>query len=189
MKEQPLMAFEFELLHVESPGSYKQDSWAMTDGEKYELVPKLREEGNSLYRMGKYREAVEKYYEAISYLEQMSVKEKPKCDAWNQIEEKKVPLLLNYSQCKLLLKEYREVIKHTTQVLEFDPNNVKALFRRGKAHSACWNVEEAESDMGRVLELDPSLKKSVDKELQQLHKRVQEQEVAEKGKLKGKLFQ
>lgn len=187
-KDQPPMAFEFELLQVESPGSYKQDSWAMTDKEKLDLVPKLREEGNTLYRSGNNKQAAEKYYEAISYLEQLSLKEKPQCDAWNELEQKKVPLLLNYAQCKLLMKEYTEVIRHTSQVLEFDPTNVKALFRRGKAHSACWDEEEAKRDLEHVTELDPSLRKAVEKELRGLHERVQEKEREERSRLKGKLF-
>ena len=188
MKDQPPMAFEFELLRVESPGSYKQDAWAMTDKEKLELVPKLKEEGNHLYRSGNSRQAAEKYHEAISYLEQLSIKEKPQCDEWNELQKKKVPLLLNYAQCKLLMKEYAEVIRHTSQVLEFDPSNVKALFRRGKSHSASWDQEEAERDFKRVIELDPSLRKAVEKELKGLHERVQEKEREEKERLKGKLF-
>lgn len=187
-KDRPLMAFEFELLQVDNPGTYKQDSWAMTDDEKLDLVPKLREEGNKLYRSGDNHLAADKYFEALSYLEQLSVKEKPQSDPWNEIEEKKVPLLLNYAQCKLLMKEYAEVIRHTSQVLEYDPKNVKALFRRGKAHSASWNTEEAEVDLKSVIELDPSLRKAVEKELKDLHERVQRKNREEGEKLKGKLF-
>ena len=188
MTHRPMMAFEFELLQVDSPGSYKQEAWAMSDSEKLDLVPKLKEEGNTLYRSGDYVPAAGKYFEAISYLEQLGVKEKPQSDIWNEIMQKKVPLLLNYCQCKLLMKEYLVVIKHTTQVLEFEPDNVKALFRRGKAYSASWYEEEAKQDFGRVVELDPTLKKTVDKELRELNERMQEKTKEERKRLQGKLF-
>lgn len=182
------LAFEFELLRVEQPGQYKQDSWAMTENEKTAAVPALREEGNKLYKAGDFQKAAGKYFEALAYLEELSIREKPQSDPWNSIEEKKVPLLLNYAQCKLLMEDYAEVIRHTTTVLDFDSNNVKALYRRAKAHAACWNTEEAKSDFASVVKLDPSLSKSVEKELRTLTERVREKDMDERERLKGKLF-
>jgi len=45
-------------------------------------------------------------------------------------------------------------------------DNIKALFRRAKAHVAVWNLSEAQADFKRVAELDASLGKSIQKELQ-----------------------
>lgn len=188
MEERSPLAFEFELLRVEQPGDYKKDSWAMTEPEKTAAVPVLKEEGNALYRAGEYHRAAEKYFEALSYLEEMVIKEKPQSDEWNRIEEKKVPLLLNFAQCKLLMEDYAEAIRHTTAVLEFESKNVKALYRRGKAHAACWNVEEAKADFAEAVRLDPSLSKGVEKELKVLAERVREQDAVDKERLKGKLF-
>ena len=182
------LAFEFDLVRVEHPGEYEQDSWAMTESEKRTAVPVLKEEGKALYEAGDYQQAAEKYFLALSYLEEMSIKEKPHCDEWNSIEEKKVPLLLNYAQCKLLMKDYAEVIRHTTTALEFDGQNVKALFRRAKAHAASWNVEEAKADFAEVVRLDPSLSRTVEKEVRTLILRVKEKDADERERLKGKLF-
>lgn len=77
----------------------------------------------------------------------------------------KVPLLLNFSQCKLLQKDYYRVIELSTEVLTYDPDNLKALFRRGKAHVGSWDPEKAEEDFNRCVELDPALKTTVDKEI------------------------
>ncbi len=188
MKDMPPIAFEIELVRVERPGSYKQDSWALTDNEKMTLVPKLREIGNELYRNKNYKEASGKYFEALGYLESLSIREKPQSAEWNRIEEMKVPLLLNYSQCQLLLQEYSEVIRQTSKILEFDPNCVKALFRRGKAHSATWNVKDAVLDLQKAVTLDTTLKRTVDKELIELTKRLKEKDDEERERLKGKLF-
>lgn len=67
-------------------------------------------------------------------------------------------------------------------------DNVKALFRRGKANIGAWNPEEARVDLNRALELDPSLDKSVHKELQILAAMEKEKQLKDSNLLKGKLF-
>ena len=58
----------------------------------------------------------------------MSAKEEPQSEEWRTIEELKVPLLVGYSQCKLVFSEYMELMTHTTKILEFDQENFEALF-------------------------------------------------------------
>lgn len=182
------LCFEFELLRVEQPGDYQQDHWAMTDGEKSAAVSVLKEEGNTLYKEGEYEHASEKYFQALSYLEEQIIKEKPHSETWYSIAKQKVPLLLNYAQCKLLMHDYADTIRHTTSVLEVEPDNVKALYRRGKARSATWDVEEATRDLRKAAELDTSLASTVEKELRVLAERVKEKDTAEKERFRGKLF-
>ena len=188
LADQSPLCFELELLRVEKPGEYKQDHWAMTDVEKNLAIPKLKEEGNLLYKQGHLEGASLKYYEALSYLEEQLIKEKPQCEEWQCIAIRKVPFLLNYAQCKMVLKEYADVIRHTTMVLEIDGMNVKALYKRGMAYSASWDMEGAKEDLKRAAELQPSLNKVVEQELQDLAKRVREKDVAERKRLQGKMF-
>lgn len=49
-------------------------------------------------------------------------REKPHDTEWLELLKVKIPLLLNYSQCKLLQKEYYEVIEHCTEVLKHEPS-------------------------------------------------------------------
>jgi AH receptor-interacting protein len=63
-----------ELLLVESPDEYKKEAWQMSEGEKIAIVPKLREEGNVLFRDALYDQAASKYAEAIGLLEQLMLK-------------------------------------------------------------------------------------------------------------------
>ena len=100
----------------------------------------------------------------------------------------KVPLLLNYAQCKLIFGEYNEVVTHTTTVLEFDPDNVKALFRRAKAHAGLWNLTEAEHDFERAITLNSSLAGAAKKELTKLKEGIQAYEEEERKKLRGRMF-
>ena len=104
---------------------------------------------------------------------------------WKKLQDVRLPLLLNYSQCKLLAQDYAEVIRHTTSALEYDPDNLKALFRRGKAHACSWNEAEAKSDFARVVKLDLALGASVQKELRQLEHRMKESQDKEKMQMRN----
>lgn len=107
---------------------------------------------------------------------------------WNHLNEMKLPILLNYAQCKLMNSEFYSVIEHCTTVLENDPNNVKALYRRGKAHVGAWNFDEAESDFKKVAEIDCTLKKLIQKELKDIESLRKSKDSEDKAKLLGKMF-
>lgn len=185
-KERDLI-FEIELLSVEKPGDYKKETWQMDSGEKLDIIPQLKEEGNQLYTKGEYKDAAEKYAQALGCLEQLSLREKPGDDEWTKLDKMKIPFLLNFSQCKLLLGEYYEVIKHTSTVLEKDSENVKAIYRRAKAHKACWNPDEAKADFKKAAELEPSLRKTIKKEMEELEQMIKEHNADDKEKMK-KMF-
>nr|XP_014700189.1 AH receptor-interacting protein isoform X2 [Equus asinus] len=113
---QPLI-FDIEMLKVESPGTYQQDPWAMTDAEKAKAVPVIHQEGNRLYREGHVKEAAAKYYDAIACLKNLQMKEQPGSPDWIQLDQQITPLLLNYCQCKLVAQEYYEVLDHCSSIL------------------------------------------------------------------------
>ncbi|NXT83429.1 AIP protein, partial [Zapornia atra] len=181
---QPLI-FDIEVLKVEAPGSYQQDPWAMTDEEKLQAVPLIHKEGNELYRQGKVQEAAAKYYDAIACLKNLQMKEQPGSPDWIELDQKITPLLLNYCQCKLQSEEYYEVLDHCSSILNKYEDNVKAYFKRGKAHAAVWNVAEAQADFAKVLALDPSLRPVVTKELRSLESRLREKDAEDKIRFKG----
>ncbi|XP_077778909.1 aryl-hydrocarbon-interacting protein-like 1 isoform X2 [Podarcis muralis] len=114
---QPLI-FIMELFKVEDPSSYKRDTWAMNNEEKLLAVPKLHTEGNRLVLSRKFKEAAEKYQEAIICLRNIQAKEKPWDEDWMKLENLITPLVLNYCQCQLELGEYYEVLEHTTDLLQ-----------------------------------------------------------------------
>ncbi|KAJ1168870.1 hypothetical protein NDU88_000782 [Pleurodeles waltl] len=181
---EPLI-FELEMLKVEDPGSYRQDPWAMTDEEKLQAVPLIHEEGNQLFKEGKVQEAATKYYDAIACLKNLQMKEQPGSPDWIQLDLKITPLLLNYCQCKLILEDYYEVLEHCSSILNKYEDNVKAYFKRGKAHAAVWNLNEAQADFAQVVALDPSLANVVTKELKKLELRLREKDHEDKARYKG----
>lgn len=66
-------------------------------------------------------------------------------------------------------------------------DNIKAYFRRAKAHVKAWNIEEAKKDFHKVMELDKSLISIVKKELAELEKEIKQKDFEDKGKF-SKLF-
>lgn len=62
-------------------------------------------------------------------------------------------------------------------------DNVKALYRRGKAHIGAWNEREAIADLTKAAELDKSLQTVVNKELQAFSLAMKERD-----KLQSKKF-
>ncbi|XP_061685510.1 AH receptor-interacting protein [Syngnathoides biaculeatus] len=181
---QPLV-FAIELLEVLPPGSFQLDVWAMTDEEKLASVPHIHEEGNELFKQGRVQEATDKYYNGIACLKNLQMKEHPGDEAWIKLDHMITPLLLNYCQCKLLQGHYYEVIEHCSSLTFKYEDNVKAFYKRAKAHAAVWNETEARADFAKVLELDPSLGPSVAKELRAMEVRIRTKEKEEKGRYKG----
>ncbi|XP_060782579.1 AH receptor-interacting protein [Neoarius graeffei] len=183
---QPLV-FTMELLEVLAPGSFALETWAMTDEEKLAAVPQIHEEGNALYKKGDVQGATEKYYNAIACLKNLQMKEQPGEESWIKLDRMITPLLLNYCQCKLIQGQYYEVLDHCSSLLNKYEDNVKAYFKRGKAHAAVWNEVEARADFEKVLALDPSLGPAVNKEIRAMEERIRQKDKEEKGRYK-KLF-
>lgn len=179
------LEFTIELISIELPTDYQKESWQMDDDEKLKRVQELKEQGNELYKNREFKQAEDAYSYAIGIVEQLMLKEKPNDIEWNELAEVKVPLLLNYTQCKLLAKDYYPVINYCTEVLKYDPNNVKAYYRRAKAHAGAWNEKEAEKDFLKCVELDPKLNAAVAKELSEFKKLLHEKQKEDKEKFKG----
>ncbi|XP_047991762.1 aryl-hydrocarbon-interacting protein-like 1 [Leguminivora glycinivorella] len=187
MKEPCDLEFIIELLRVETSEEYEKEVWQLSSQERLELVPSLREKGNQLYGQKRYDEAEEVYAKAIAICEQLMIRER-KCDEeWINLNKIKLPLLLNYAQCKLIKGEYYAVIEHCNTVLEHDKDNEKALYRRAKAHLGAWNPSLAEEDFLRLKSLNPTMGPTVDKELAHIRKLQKDKETKDKDALR-KMF-
>jgi len=51
-------------------------------------------------------------------------REKPGDEDFVKLDEMKIPFLLNFAQCQLLLSDYYPAIEHTTEVLKRDPGSL-----------------------------------------------------------------
>lgn len=64
-------------------------------------------------------------------------------------------------------------------------DNVKAYYRRAKAHVGAWNPDDAKQDFQKCLELDKSLTKSVQHDLEQLNQEIKLNDVETKLRYKN----
>ncbi|KAL3828933.1 hypothetical protein ACJIZ3_017735 [Penstemon smallii] len=129
-----------------------KESWDMSTEEKIEAAGKKKEEGNALFKAGKYLRASKRYEKAAKYIEydtNFSEEEK------KQSKALKVTCNLNNAACKLKLKDYKQAEKLCTKVLELESTNVKALYRRAQAHMNMADLDLAEFDIKKALEIDP----------------------------------
>ncbi|CAH9140657.1 unnamed protein product [Cuscuta epithymum] len=130
----------------------EKESWDMKNDEKIEAAIRKKEEGNALFKAGKYARASKRYEKAGKFVEyDNSFSEEEK----KQTKALKISCNLNNAACKLKLKDYKEAIKLCTKVLELETTNVKALYRRAQAHMNMADLDLAEFDIKKALEIDP----------------------------------
>ncbi|GAY43644.1 hypothetical protein CUMW_076070 [Citrus unshiu] len=77
-------------------------------------------------------------------------------DEKHQANGLRLSCYLNNAACKLKLEDYSETSSLCTKVLELEPLNVKALYRRSQAHLKTSELEKAEADIKRALTIDPN---------------------------------
>ncbi|CAJ2635053.1 unnamed protein product [Trifolium pratense] len=129
-----------------------KESWDMNTGEKVEAAGKMKEDGNRLFKAGKYTKASKRYEKAVKFVEyDTSYTEEQKKTA----KALKVACNLNNAACKLKLKDYKQAEKLCTKVLELESTNVKALYRRAQAYIQLADLDLAEFDIKKALEIDP----------------------------------
>jgi AH receptor-interacting protein len=181
------LIFTIEVTSIELPEEYEKESWQLNETEKLQSIDDFRIKGNEFFKRNQFTQAEESYSKALGIVEQLMLREKPKDEEWMELARMKIPLLLNYSQCKLVQKEYYRVIECCTEVLSYEPDNLKALYRRCKGHIGAWNVQKAEEDSSRIIEIDPSLKPTINKELNALKEKIKSHEDKSKSNYR-KLF-
>lgn len=142
------VVYELELVDVGNP----ENHYDLTVPQKIELARTCKEKGNKAYKEGKYVRAVSKYEAAIRPIEyDNNFDEALKKEA----NEMKRTIWLNIAAVSLKQDEYLKVITNCGKVLDADPNNVKALFRRSQAYMHRADYIEAERDIKLAHNLAP----------------------------------
>jgi len=166
--------YEVELLTFEKV----KGSWEMDDEEKMVQAKLLKEQGNKYLKEGKLELALKKYNRSKNYLS--GFKENEEC---NQLQ---TAIHSNLALVYLKQNNNDEVIANCNKVLELDPNNIKALYRRGQISLLAQNFEAAIADFNRVMVLEPTNKAAQNQIIVTKHK-VSEYKEREK-KLYSNMF-
>ncbi|XP_047328107.1 peptidyl-prolyl cis-trans isomerase FKBP62-like [Impatiens glandulifera] len=147
--------------------------------ERIQTAERKKEEGNLLFRDGKYQRAVKKYEKAVEFIiEDGSLSG----DDGNAMKTIRVSCWLNVAACNLKLKDFHQVISLCSKVLDVEFYNIKALYRRAQAYMETYDLQLAEIDIKKALEADPQ-----NREVKMVQKRLKELK-AESNKRDAKLF-
>ena len=95
------------------------------------MLNKLLEDGNTLYRKGRFDEAAHRYQYAIKRIPE-HIATSPESPL--TFEQLKVHLFLNLSRCKRKQGMFPEAAKLASDVLEFRPKSLEALQARARAY-------------------------------------------------------
>ncbi|KAK4374803.1 hypothetical protein RND71_005480 [Anisodus tanguticus] len=134
----------------------EKESWDMNTQEKIEAAGKKKEQGNALFKAGKYARASKRYEKAAKYIEydtNFSEEEK------KQSKALKISCNLNNAACKLKLKDYKQA--------------EKLSLPESSAYMNVADLDLAEFDIRKALEIDPN-NRDVKLEYKSLKEKVKE---------------
>lgn len=99
---------------------------------------RIKEEGDEAFKAARFEEAIKKYTKCLDRMSDKSVELALKCYG-------------NRAACYKQLSNFDGVIGDCTAVLEYKPEDVKALVRRAQAFEACERYKSAMQDVRQVL--------------------------------------
>lgn len=147
----------------------------MSITEKWRRACWHREKGVTLFNENKLRWAFMHFSTAFKYvvsLEHDIPVEDQTGERGMNIKGMKMNCYLNLAACQLKNANYENVVINCTHVLEVDPNNVKALYRRGAALVQLQEYERARADLEKAADYQPK-NPAVEKQMALLRERVQ----------------
>lgn len=157
----------------------------LTGEEKLALANKKRERGNFYYQRADYVFAINSYEIALKIVNSSS-----KVDFTPEEEDElldvKIKCLNNLAASQLKLDHYEAALKSCNLVLEQQPENIKALFRKGKVLAQQGEYSEAIAILRKALKLEPS-NKTIHAELSKLVKKHADQKNVESAMYKKML--
>ncbi|XP_072551792.1 FKBP prolyl isomerase 16 [Salminus brasiliensis] len=149
----------------------KADSLSLPISDRIRIGNQKRERGNFYFQREEYSMAAQAYCIALDVLT-THTHDGRVCalEEEEEVNDYRVKCLNNLAAAQLKLEQYSEALHTSQDVLFLDPNNVKALFRKGKLLSDKGDYEEAMETLKKALKLEPSTK-AIHAELSKLVKR------------------
>ncbi|XP_071803880.1 sperm-associated antigen 1-like [Asterias amurensis] len=115
----------------------------MSDADRELVANKEKDKGNEAFKAGDFDEAVQYYTRSISVI--------PSAPSYN-----------NRSLARIKLGQFTGAVEDCTKVLKLEPENIKALLRRGTARKSLKEFVAAKEDLEAVLKAEPNNKQAKD---------------------------
>ncbi|XP_059159156.1 peptidyl-prolyl cis-trans isomerase FKBP8-like [Physella acuta] len=126
--------------------------------QRLKLGEDKRERGNYLFGRADYSGAINSYNKAIKLLADSDYNASLDEAARNCMTEAWVKCYNNMAACQLKIEAHDAAIRSCEKVLSQQRNNIKALFRIGKAYAAKGDIELAIDFVRQAIKLDPDSK-------------------------------
>ena len=164
-----------------------RDLWELSDQDRLEIAKRHKEAGGELFKLEKTRGASICYSKALKYLipvdPDIQLEVQQLQDYEKEIFSLQSTLMLNLAACQLKFQQYPLVVRNCTRVLSMEPENVKALYRRGQALTMMNDFDGAREDLTKAKKLEPS-NRAIDEQLKLLESRQQAHDTKYKDALK-----
>ncbi|XP_053672061.1 peptidyl-prolyl cis-trans isomerase D [Anopheles nili] len=139
----------------------------------------IRNAGNRYFKAGDFIRANRRYKKAERYFNFFSNQvNRQKPHGWSLMENFQLLNWLNQAIVYVRIKDYRNAVYACNAALAIDPDNAKALYRRGIAQNELRNYEQAQVDLARALQRkpdDPLIRSEYDLARKNMHEFRQQQ--------------
>lgn len=145
--------------HVELLDTYPaKDETDLPFQERLSIGDAKRERGNFWYSRGDYSNAAHCYRRALDFLDDMGLNLSESPADLQLLLDTRLKVYNNLTATQMKMKAYEAALKSVDFVLKVQPNNVKALYRKGKILADQGNYSEAVSVLKKALKLEPDTK-------------------------------
>lgn len=146
------ITYRVELLDFypeQSPDSLSLD-------QRMEIGNRKRERGNWWFNRGEYAKAIQCYSAAVDFLDDAEVEygEDVRPEVQTILAER-LKALNNMGAAQMRIEAYDVALKSLEAVLRCQPDNVKALFRKGKVLGLQGKMKDSITFLKKALELEP----------------------------------
>ncbi|XP_076444024.1 peptidyl-prolyl cis-trans isomerase FKBP8-like [Babylonia areolata] len=148
------LTVEAEILEVLPAPEVSQ----MSAKELLEMGEKKRLRGNELFSREEYSTAISAYTRAITFFEAGGKLKGEDESLLKQMADGRIKCYNNMAATQLKIGAFQAVIRSCAFVLESEPDNVKALYRLGKAHCGRGEMEKAIGYLKKAIKLEPESK-------------------------------
>eukprot|EP01084_Bolivina_argentea_P253394 425615_1 len=142
--------------------------------------------GNNYFPQGKYQESLKCYSNAASHVgadmetNTIYFSQNGVINRNDSVKFLQLAAFNNTAAVYLKLKDYENVIEKTSVVLDIDPNNEKALFRRGRAYRKSGQLKKAVNDLvavGKKSRAEGNMDPAIERELVMLKHAIGKQDM------------
>ncbi|KXS22446.1 TPR-like protein [Gonapodya prolifera JEL478] len=153
----------------------------------------LKEQGNEALKAGEYTRAMQHYHQCLLYAKGMDnsamstivPNTEPVTPEVAQEIKALIPVVYsNMALCQIKAKKFERAVWAAGEAIKVDDKAVKALFRRGQAYFELKELDLAEADFKKCVEIDPK-DPGPPRELHRIRQRHKELEAKSREELKG----